>query len=75
MENNLVKECEQLMIDFAKKKNMSPDQMISDFQTALLNIAGWVCKCYEYTDDEYETFMKEYAGNVAAAVERRFRKE
>lgn len=75
MENNLVKECEQLMIDFAKKKNMSPDLMLSDFQTALLNIAGWICQCYQYSDDQYEAFMKEYASNVVSAVEYRFRKE
>lgn len=75
MEESKVKECEQVIIDFAKKENMSPDQMMSDFQTALLNIAGWICECYRYSNDQYEAFMKEYAANVTAAVERRFRKE
>lgn len=75
METNLVKECEQLMIDFAKKKDMSPRDMMSDFQTALLNIAGWICECYEYSNDEYEAFMRQYAANVQESVERRFKKE
>lgn len=72
MEN--VKECEQVIINFAKEKNMSPDAMMSDFQTALLNIAGWICECYKYSDDEYEKFMREYADNVRIAVEDRFKK-
>lgn len=73
MEGN-VKGCEQVMINFAKKKNMSPDAMLSNFQTALLNIAGWICRCYEYSDDEYEEFMKGYADNIRIAVENRFKK-
>lgn len=75
MGKNLVKKCEQSMIDFAKKENMSPNDMMSNFQTALLNIAGWICECYEYSNDEYERFMRQYAANVQEAVERRFRKE
>lgn len=75
MTDYLLKECEQLMIDFAKEKNMSPDDMISKFQMALLNIAGWICKCYKYTDDEYEAFMREYADNVTKAIDRGLRKE
>lgn len=75
MKDLLLKECEQLMIDFAKKKNMSPSEMLSEFQTALLNIAGWVCRCYQYTDEEYEAFMREYANNVVESIEFRFRKE
>ena len=75
MKDLLLEECEQLIIDFAKRKNMSPDQMMSKFQTALLNIAGWICECYQYSNDEYEAFMKEYANNVSESIERRFRKE
>ncbi len=75
MKDELLKECEQLMIDFAKKKNMSPDVMISNFQMALLNIAGWICRCYQYTDDKYEAFMRQYADNVVEAIDQRFRKE
>lgn len=63
------------MIDFAKEKNLSPGEMLSSFQTALLNVAGWICKCYQYTDEEYEKFMKEYADNVRESVEHRLRKE
>lgn len=73
--DNFIKECEQLMIDFAKEKNMSPSGMLSDFQTALLNIAGWVCECLNYSNDECEQFMREYADNIKASVDRRFRKE
>lgn len=75
MKKSKVKECEQVILDFAVKENMSPDQMVSDFQTALLNMAGWVCQCYQYTEDEYEAFMKEFAAKITASVEQRFRKE
>lgn len=75
MKEELVKECEQLMIDFAKEKNMSADVMMSNFQTALLNIAGWICRYYQYTDDEYEAFMRQYADNVVESIDSRFRKE
>lgn len=68
-------ECERLMIDFAKEKDMSPEDMMDSFQTALLNIAGWICECYKYSNKEYEKFMKEYADNISIAVNRRFRKE
>lgn len=62
------------MIDFAKKENMSPDSMVSNFQTALLNIAGWICKYYGMSSEEYEKFMWQYVDNVKEAVELRFRK-
>ena len=75
MKDLLLEECEQLMIDFAKEKNMSPDQMLSKFQTALLNIAGWLCECYGYSNDQYEAYMKEYAESLENAIEQRFRKE
>ena len=75
MKNNLLFECEQSIIDFAKKKDMSPSQMLSIFQTALLNVAGWVCQCYQYTNEEYEKFMRDYANNVTASIEGRFKKE
>ena len=72
---NIVKECEKLMIDFAMEKNLRPGEVLSNFQTALLNIAGWICGCYKYTNEEYEQFMYEYADNVKASVDSRFRKE
>lgn len=75
MKDQLLSECEESILDFAKRKNMSPDQTLSKFQTALLNIAGWICDCYRYSEEEYEEFMRDYVNNVAAAVERRFRKE
>lgn len=75
MTDYLLKECEQLMIDFGKKKNMSPDDMISKFQMALINIAGWICECYQYTDDECKAIMREYADNVARSIESRFGKD
>lgn len=75
MENDVVKRCEQSMIDFAKQENMSPDSMVSNFQTALLNIAGWICECYGMSNEEYEKFMWQYVDNVKEAVELRFRKE
>lgn len=71
---SLVERCEGLIIDFAKRENLSPDQMLSEFQTALLNIAGWICRCYQYSDEEYEKFMKEYADNIRKSVEQRFKK-
>lgn len=73
--DDLVKECEQLMIDFAKKKDLSPNDMLSGFQTALLNVAGWICSVYKYSDKEYESFMKKYADEISEAVENKFRKE
>lgn len=72
---NLSKSCEQLMIDFAKRENLSPQEMLSGFQTALLNIAGWVCQCYGYSDEEYEKFMMEYVDNVRESVEFRFKRK
>ncbi len=75
MENNHVKGFEQVIIDYAKAKNLTPSQTLSDCQTALLNIAGWICECYEYPNAEYEKFMREYAASVKEAVERRFGKE
>lgn len=73
--SKMITECQQVMIDFAKEKNMSPNDMMSDFQTALLNIAGWICECYGYSKDEYEEFMRQYAANVQEAIESRLRKE
>lgn len=74
MAKNL-KECEQLMIDFAKERNFTPEEMLTSFQTALLNIAGWVCTCMGYPDDEYERFMMDYVNELKKSVEQRFRKE
>lgn len=65
---------EQVIIDYAKANDLTPRQTLSDCQTALLNIAGWICACYKYPNEEYEKFMREYAGNIKKAVERRFRK-
>lgn len=75
MKNNHVKGFEQVIIDYAKAKNLMLDQMLSDCQTALLNIAGWICEFYKYSNEEYEKFMREYAANVKEDIEYRFRKE
>ena len=75
MKKDHVKGFEQVIIDYAKENDLSPDTAMSKCQTALLNIAGWICKCYGYSNKEYEEFMREYAVNVAAAINSRFRKE
>lgn len=75
MKDFLLQECEQLIIDFAQKRNMSPSDMLSKFQMALLDVARWVCEYYQYTDEEYESFMRGYANNITDAINRRFRKE
>lgn len=75
MEHLFIKECERLMIDFAKEKNLSPEQTLDNFQSALLNIAGWFCECYNYPNDKYEAYMKDYAERVVQTVERQLRKE
>lgn len=75
MEKDHVKGFEQVIIDYAKENNLAPDTMMSKCQTALLNIAEWICECLGYESKEHEEFMREYAANVAAAIDRRFRKE
>lgn len=75
MEKNHVQGFEQVIIDYAKAENLTPSQAMSSCQTALLNVAGWICACYGYSNDEYEAFMKQYADEVNKAVERSFRKE
>lgn len=76
MNKNLeIKEYEQIIIDYAKEKNLDPQLMLSAAQTALLNIAGWICECFRYSNDEYEKFMRDYANNVVESVNNRFRKE
>lgn len=67
-----IKACESLIIDFAKKENFSPKDTLDNFQTALLNIAGWICKCYGYSNAEYEKFMYDYVDQIKEAVDRRF---
>lgn len=75
MEKDHVKGFEQVIIDYAKENNLAPDTTLSKCQTALLNVAGWICECLGYDHDDYEAFMKEYAANVTEAIDRRFRKE
>lgn len=75
MKKNHVKGFEQVIIDYAKKEDLSGSTTLSDCQTALLNIAGLICECYGYSNDEYEEFMRQYVANVQEAVDRRFRKE
>lgn len=67
-----LKECESLIIDFAKRENLSPSDMLNSFQTALLNVAGWICECYGYSNDEYEKFMYDYVDQIKRSVDRRF---
>ena len=75
MKNDHVKGFEQVIIDYAKANNLTPSEMLSDCQTALLNVAGWLSECYQLTEQEFETFMMDYAATVKAAIDCMFGKE